>query len=205
VGFLPPGAEKEVLMESVWSYPSEPTLEPDRRRILVEFAGVVVADTTGAMRLLERGLPPSFYVPPEDTRTDLLVPCASPTLCPVKGEAQYWTIRVDSREAQRAAWSYPDPFKSCAAVRNHFAFYASRVDRCSVDGEVVRTTDSAFYGGWITTDLEGPFVGDTNLSAEFSRLLPRCPIPEERGEAFEELARKSFALGQRYLEGETTK
>src|SRR5437763_745989 len=106
-------------MESVWDYPQTLTLVPESRLVRVEFAGTVVAETTEAVRALERGLPPSFYIPPGDTRSDLLVACEGTSLCPVKGEARYWNIAVGDRTAERAAWSYPAPFSNCAALRGY--------------------------------------------------------------------------------------
>ena len=40
------------------------------------------------------------------------------------------------------------------------AFYPARMDRCLVDGEVVRPQAGGFYGGWITDDVVGPFKGE---------------------------------------------
>ena len=40
------------------------------------------------------------------------------------------------------------------------AFYPARMDRCLVDGEVVRPQAGGFYGGWITDEVVGPFKGD---------------------------------------------
>jgi hypothetical protein len=46
-----------------------------------------------------------------------------------------------------------------AAIRDHLAFYAQRVDACWVDDERVRGNDGSFYGGWITSNVVGPFKG----------------------------------------------
>jgi uncharacterized protein (DUF427 family) len=186
-------------MESVWSYPERPTLEPERRSIRVEFACVVVAETSEAIRLLERGLPPSFYIPPHHTRTDLLVACEETSLCPVKGESRYWTIRVREREADRAAWSYSDPLSGCEPIHGYFAFYADRVDRCLVGRDVARGRENRFYAGWITSEIEGPFVGDPNLPEHLSRGLPRPVISQSAEDTFEEVAARSFSIGRRYL------
>jgi len=35
----------------------------------------------------------------------------------------------------------------------------SRVDACFVDGERVQVQEGDFYGGWITSDVVGPFKG----------------------------------------------
>ncbi len=146
--------------ESVWNYPRPPSLQPDGRRIRVEFAGVVVADTRRALRVLETAGPPTFYLPPDDVRTDLLVAETRETFCEWKGTARYWTLRVDERSSPGAAWSYPEPDPAFAALRNHLAFFAGRVDACSVDGERVRPQPGDFYGGWVTNEIVGPFKGE---------------------------------------------
>ena len=42
---------------------------------------------------------------------------------------------------------------------DYVAFYPGRVDACYVDGERVQPQKGDFYGGWITSDIEGPFKG----------------------------------------------
>jgi hypothetical protein len=37
--------------------------------------------------------------------------------------------------------------------------YPSRMDACRLDDELVAAQDGDFYGGWITSDLAGPFKG----------------------------------------------
>jgi hypothetical protein len=39
------------------------------------------------------------------------------------------------------------------------ALYPGRVDRCTVDGEVVTAQPGDFYGGWVTSHVVGPFKG----------------------------------------------
>ena len=39
------------------------------------------------------------------------------------------------------------------------AFYAQKMDRCSVAGEVVQPNEGDFYGGWVTSKVVGPFKG----------------------------------------------
>jgi hypothetical protein len=34
------------------------------------------------------------------------------------------------------------------------------MDACFVDGEQVQAQPGDFYGGWITSDIVGPFKGD---------------------------------------------
>ena len=78
---------------------------------------------------------------------------------PAVYRAGYWSIRVGDREAPDAAWFYADPTPAFAALRDHVAFYPSRVDACTVDGERVAAQEGDFYGGWITKNIVGPFKG----------------------------------------------
>ncbi len=126
----------------------------------VVVGGVTVADTTHALRVLETASPPTFYVPPADVRLDLLLPESRHTVCEWKGEASYWSIRVGDREWQSAAWSYPDPKATFEAIRGHVAFYAGRVDEAWVGDERVIPQAGDFYGGWVTSEVIGPFKGE---------------------------------------------
>ena len=150
------GPEKE----SVWDYPRPPRLEPTPRRIRVVFEGVTVADSSRCLRILETSHPPTYYIPPEDVRLDLLEPEGRRSFCEFKGTARYRSLRVGERVAEECAWFYPTPTAEYAALRGHLAFFANRVDECWVDDERARPQAGGFYGGWITADLVGPFKGD---------------------------------------------
>ncbi|MFE0678055.1 DUF427 domain-containing protein [Streptomyces sp. NPDC058867] len=147
-------------IESVWDYPRPPALREDDRRVRVECAAEVLADTRRAVRVLETSHPPVFYVPPADVRTEWLRPApGSRTHCEWKGVAQYWDVVVGGEVRERAAWSYPHPDPGYELLAGCLAFYPSRVDRCTVDGEVVGAQEGDFYGGWITDEVRGPFKG----------------------------------------------
>lgn len=146
--------------ESVWDYPRPPRVEPTDRHVEVEVAGELIADTRRAVRVLETSQAPAFYVPTADVRMDLLEPLQGHhTVCEWKGNASYFDLRVGDRVAHRAAWTYPRPARGYEAIAGHVAFYPSRVDVCRVDGELVRPMEGDFYGGWITSDVVGPFKG----------------------------------------------
>ena len=66
---------------------------------------------------------------------------------------------MGERLSENAAWSYPDPTPGFAAIRDHYCFYAGRVDACYVDDEQVTPQAGDFYGGWITANIVGPFKG----------------------------------------------
>jgi hypothetical protein len=81
------------------------------------------------------------------------------SLCEWKGVAVYWDIVIDGIILPRVAWSYPNPSYAFQALKDHVAFYAASFDRCTVNDEKVVPQPGGFYGGWITSDLAGPFKG----------------------------------------------
>lgn len=146
--------------ESVWDYPRPPRLEPSSRQIRVVHQGIVIASTSRALRMLETSHPPTYYLPPEDVRMDLLEAASRSSVCEWKGQASYWNVKLPGAAAvPQAAWSYANPRAKYAALKDHVAFYASRVDACFVDEEQVAAQPGDFYGGWITSEITGPFKG----------------------------------------------
>ena len=145
--------------ESVWDYPRPPRVEPSGRHIQVVFAGLVIADTRQAKRVLETSHPPVYYIPPEDIRVDCLQTSDRRSCCEWKGEARYYTVVTPDGTAADAAWTYLQPQPHFEAIRGHVAFYPSRMEACYVDGERVQSQPGDFYGGWITSDVVGPFKG----------------------------------------------
>lgn len=142
-------------MEKVWEYPRPPALVPCERRVRITVDGVLVVDSTRALRVLETSHPPTIYVPPADIAPGALTPAAGRSFCEWKGNAHYY----DVLGRERAAWAYAAPNARYAALQDHVSFYPSRMDECLLDDERVQSQEGDFYGGWITTDLEGPFKG----------------------------------------------
>lgn len=145
--------------ESVWDYPRPPRVEAVAERVTVALGGVVVADTTSALRVLETSHPPVYYVPRSDFAPGSLEPAAGQSWCEFKGKASYLTVRGGDAVAQRAAWFYPQPAPGFDALVDTVAVYPGAMEQCTVDGEVVTAQDGDFYGGWITSKIVGPFKG----------------------------------------------
>lgn len=104
------------------------TIERNARRVSVRFAGKLIAETRRALTLKEKGYPPVFYIPRADADMSALTPTSHHTHCPYKGEASYFSIKANGRRADNAVWSYEQPFPAVAAIKDHLAFYPSRVD-----------------------------------------------------------------------------
>ena len=147
-------------VESVWDYPRPPRLEPVPQRIRVRHSGITVADSVAALRILETSHPPVYYIPAHDVVADLLRPSVSrQSFCEFKGLASYWNLVIEGSTVRDVGWSYAQPVAAYAALAGHLAFYASKVDECWVGDERVVPQAGDFYGGWITTNLRGPFKG----------------------------------------------
>lgn len=146
--------------ESVWDYPRPPRLEETGRHIQVIFNGVTIAETRRAKRVLETSHPPTYYIPPEDIMLPYVQPSPQRSFCEWKGQAIYYTIVVGDRQSPDAGWYYANPTPAFATLKDHVAFYAGRVDACYIENELVIPQPGGFYGGWITSDIVGPFKGE---------------------------------------------
>lgn len=144
--------------ESVWDYPRPPLLQKSNRRVQVWLDGVLIADTSDAYRVLETYHPPTWYLPPGDIATTMLRPAEGSSFCEWKGAASYYDVVTDRHTAQRGAWTYFDPTPAFAELAAHVSFYPSMLD-CRVDSQIVEPQAGGFYGGWVTTDVTGPFKG----------------------------------------------
>jgi uncharacterized protein (DUF427 family) len=144
--------------ESVWDYPRPPSIEPDGRRVEVRGGGLLLAESSRALRVLETASPPTFYLPFEDVKLEHLEPSSRSSRCEWKGRARYWSLRVGGRLIGEVAWDYPSPLAGYEGITEHLSFYPARVE-CRVGGGRVAPQPGGFYGGWITPEIVGPFKG----------------------------------------------
>jgi len=109
------------------------TLRSSRR--VEAFVGVErIAHSVRPLLLFETWLPTRYYLPFEDVRTELLEASDTVTVCPYKGRARYWSLRVGETFVRDAAWSYPEPIPENPKIRDLLCFFNERVDLV-VDGE----------------------------------------------------------------------
>lgn len=116
--------------------------EQTNARIRVVVRGETLADTTNSVVLHETGLPARYYLPREDVRMDLLVPTETTTHCPFKGDAVYWTAKLEGGEVVDVAWSYPTPIEVREDITGLICFFNERVDEIVVDGEPVTVPET---------------------------------------------------------------
>ena len=142
--------------ESVWDYPRPPRCEPFEGLVTVTSPLGEVARPQGALRIMETASPPTFYLPPDDINFDLLQKCTGTSYCEWKGPAQYWGLTSGGPEI---GWSYRKFSSRYHEVEGYLAFYPGRI-HCEVDGEKVQPQPGGFYGGWVLSNLVGPWKGE---------------------------------------------
>ena len=145
--------------ESVWDYPRPPRIEPVDRRVRVALAGVEIADSDRASRVIETAGAPVVYLPPDEIAAGVLRPAAGGSFCEWKGAASYFDVVAGDEIAARAAWTYPEPTAPFAAIAGYVSFYPGLVE-CRLDDERVEPQPGGFYGGWVTAEITGPIKGE---------------------------------------------
>ena len=118
--------------DQLFGHPRDPYSRIDvhasTRHVRITRGGVVLADTRRSRILFETGLPPRYYIPADDVRTELLVPSSKRTRCAYKGSASYWSVRVGNELVEDLVWSYPVPQHDAEPVRDLLCFFNERVD-----------------------------------------------------------------------------
>jgi uncharacterized protein (DUF427 family) len=102
--------------------------------VRIEVDGVTVADSHQARLLFETGLPVRYYVPKTDVRMDLLTPTGHVTHCPYKGDANYYSVRIDGTTHDNLVWWYKHPTRESDPIAGRVCFYDEKVD-VYVDGQ----------------------------------------------------------------------
>jgi uncharacterized protein (DUF427 family) len=124
--------------EPVIAHPHDPFKRIDilrsDRHVRVEVGGVIVAESSRPMMLIETGLPVRWYLPRQDVRLDVLSGSDTHTICAYKGVASY----LSADGAPDVAWFYPDPLHDALPVKGMVSFW--RAATVYVDGESVDTS-----------------------------------------------------------------
>ena len=124
------------MVERVADYPRPPSLLSSNATVEVSALGVVICKTQRSLRVLETFHPPTYYLPPDSMRRDLLVPGRGRSFCEWKGIATYWDLVVGEQRLQGAIWSYEAPTDRFAKLAGWFALYPARMDSCRVNDEM---------------------------------------------------------------------
>ena len=111
------------------------------RHIKISLDGQLLAETTQAVALFESNLPTRWYIPREDVVAEL-EPNDKDTICPYKGHAGYYSVRLGGGElVEDLVWYYADPLDEAAGIRGLLCFYNEKVD-IELDGELQERPES---------------------------------------------------------------
>jgi uncharacterized protein (DUF427 family) len=108
------------------------TVFPVEGKVRVTVADRIVAESTRALRLEEKGYPPVYYLPRNDADMSLLVRTTHYTYCPYKGDCTYYSIPPGGATSEYAVWTYENPYEAVAEIKDHLAFYPTRIDAIEV-------------------------------------------------------------------------
>jgi uncharacterized protein (DUF427 family) len=138
--------------EEVFGHPRDPyhriDVRESARHVRVRVGGQLVAEAKRPLLLFETGLPPRYYLRPEDVRLDLVVPHGKKTRCAYKGVASHWSVRVGDTLAEAVAWCYTAPDDDGREIKGLIAFYNELVE-LEVDGELEERPRTQWHEeGW---------------------------------------------------------
>ena len=167
------------------------TLVPSEKRVRVLADKATVADSTGTLLLLETGHRPVYYFPREHVRMDLLKATNHRTTCPYKGDASYFSLKVDGRTVENVVWSYERPIAGMEPIAKRLAFYWDRVDHWFEEEEEIfghprdpfhrvdvapssREVRVDFAGETVARTRRGLFLFETGLPARY--YIPQADV-----------------------------
>lgn len=65
----------------------------------------------------------NHYFPENSINKEYFTESDTHTTCPWKGEASYYTLKVDGEKNKDAAWYYPEPKELAKNIEGHVAFW----------------------------------------------------------------------------------
>jgi acyl-CoA thioesterase-2 len=117
-------------VESAWArYPGyRVDLVRWRGRGRVRRGDAVLAESDACLIVLESDHAWQLYFPETSVAWEHFEATDHRTVCPFKGEAEYWTLVTSDPPLANVVWAYRTPFAEVAGLAGHVAFYADRVD-----------------------------------------------------------------------------
>ncbi|MGE0284060.1 MAG: DUF427 domain-containing protein [Rhizobiaceae bacterium] len=103
------------------------SVEPFGGVVVVTFGEAIIASSKEALELKETNHAPVFYIPFKDVYFDFLNPSQTKTHCPFKGDASHWNASASGEAMKDVMWAYLSPFDEMIAIKDHAAFYPSKV------------------------------------------------------------------------------
>ncbi len=99
-------------IESAWGkYPDyEINLVPCGATARVWHGDLLLAESDSCLRVEETKHVDRLYFPEADVHWDLFAPNDHHSICPFKGEADYWSLTANDAAEENLVWTYRQPF-----------------------------------------------------------------------------------------------
>ena len=110
-------------------------IEDSSRRVRVFLGGECVADTVAPRLVWEKPYYPVYYFPESDVRMDALTASGEEQRSPSRGTAALHTVAAGRKQAENAAYTYPDP--KMEDLAGYVAFVWDRMDAWFEEDEEV--------------------------------------------------------------------
>jgi acyl-CoA thioesterase-2 len=139
-------------VESAWGkYPGYSIdLVPFQGTARAWYDDLLIAESTSALRVLEKDHVERLYFPESDVRFDLFEANDHHSICPFKGEADYWTLTAADPAQEDVIWAYPTPLDEVAGLKGHVGVYHERLrvelEERGTDERDVNTTRVPTWG-----------------------------------------------------------
>ena len=117
------------VIESAWAS------HPGYRIDLTAFQGIarawhgdlLLAESMAALRVIETNHVERLYFPEADVRLNLFEENDHHSVCPFKGEADYWSLTASDPPVENVFWAYRNPFNEVGGLRGHLGVYHEKV------------------------------------------------------------------------------
>jgi uncharacterized protein (DUF427 family) len=135
--------------EQVFVHPRNPYTRVDAlrstRTASIELDGAVLAESSSPVLVFETGLPTRYYFNRTEANFTHLLPTATVTSCPYKGQTSgYWSVRVGETVHEDLAWAYDFPTRQLSPIAGLIAFYNEKVD-VTIDGQRLERPVTHFF------------------------------------------------------------
>ncbi len=133
----------------------------------VWFGDVLLAESDHCLVVTETDHVDRLYFPEADVKWERFSPSEHTSVCPFKGQANYWDLTSGDTTLDNVAWGYPTPLPEVAGIAQHVSFYDDRLRLVVVE----RWPDGT------TVPIKFPLWGD---AAELQRLVDVEPAGDGR-------------------------
>jgi acyl-CoA thioesterase-2 len=116
-------------IESAWGkYPGyEINLVPCEATARVWHGDLLLAESDSCLRVEETKHVDRLYFPEADVRWEHFEANDHHSICPFKGEADYWSLTATERPEENLVWTYRRPFDEVGGIEGYVGFYHEKV------------------------------------------------------------------------------